>query len=163
MHISGSGRFVFIAQGFLAVLLPIWFFIGRGLVGAQLGWLMVVGIIVYGIVVIILLLVPPLISLADADVRAQKAERAWYSTSSCVLWGAILLAALVVPDAADSPPPLDTALTTWTGGAIDHAASRAIFTVLAVVIALGYLATLVLAVAGVVRSRSRSGAPRARS
>ena len=135
--------------------LPLWFFLGRGLVGAELGWLSVLGAVAYGIVTILLLLVPPLVSLGDGEVRARKAERSGYSIASGVLWIAILLAALVVPDAADGGD-LDSALTTWTGGAITHDGSRVIFSVLAAVIALAYLAALGLAIAGVTRSRRQA-------
>lgn len=58
MRIARSGRFVFVAQWVMIVLLPLVFFLGRGLVGAGVGWLAVLGV-VYGIVVIIVLAVPP--------------------------------------------------------------------------------------------------------
>lgn len=47
MQIVESGRWVRIAQWVLAVLLPVFVVVGRGLVGAELGWMAVVGI-VYG-------------------------------------------------------------------------------------------------------------------
>ena len=154
MRVSGAGRFVFVAQWILAVLLPAFFFVGRALVGAELGWLSVVGLI-FGVLMIVALLVPPAITLADRDVRAARATRQGYSIASFVLWGALLLGALSVPDEADGGS-LDTALTTWTGGVIDEAASRAIFGVAAGVMACAYLAQLVLAIAGALRSRSRA-------
>lgn len=152
MQITGSGRFVFVAQWVAAVLLPIWFFLGRGLVGAELGWLAVLGFAVYGIFTILILLVPPVITLFDREVRRGKATRSGYSIATWVLWVAILLAALVVPDQADGGP-MDSALTRWTGGGISQGASEVIFTVLSAAIGLAYLAALVLAIIGITRSR----------
>ena len=88
MHLAvRSGRFVFVAQWVFAVLLPIFFFIGRGVVGAQLGWLSVLGVI-YGFFVIVLLLVPPMMTLFDRTVRRQKRTRWGYALSTIVLWAA---------------------------------------------------------------------------
>lgn len=156
MRIARSGRFVFVAQWVAAVLLPVFFFLGRGLVGAQLGWLSVVGF-VYGLFVIALLLVPPIMTLFDRTVRRGKATRIGYDVSSFVLWGAFVLAALTVPDAADGPP-LDSALTVWTGGAIRQDASAVICAVAGVVVGLAYLAVLVFAIVGIARWRRPVGA-----
>jgi hypothetical protein len=162
MQITGSGRFVFVAQWVAAVLLPVWFFLGRGLVGAQVGWLGVLGIVVYGIFVIALLLVPPVLTLFDRAVRRAKATRSGYSIASWALWAAMLLAALVVPDSGDGGH-LDSALTAWTGGAVTYEASEAIFYVLSAIIGLAYLGAFVLAIAGIVRGRAGEDADAAPS
>jgi hypothetical protein len=151
MQITGAGRFVFIAQWVAAVVLPVWFFIGRGLVGAEVGWLFL-GLLVYGIFVVVVLLVPPVITLFDREVRRAKSTRTGYSAASWVLWVAAILAAFVVPDQADGPP-LDPAVTVWTGGAVSQQASEVIFLVLSGIIGLAYLAVFVLAILGVLRSR----------
>ena len=147
-----SGRFVFVAQWVFAVLLPIFFFIGRGLVGAQLGWLSVLGVI-YGFFVIVLLLVPPIMTLFDRTVRRQKRTRWGYALSTIVLWAALTIAALAVPDAGDGPP-LDAALTVWTGGAISQDAAGSIFAVFAIITALAFVTAFSFALAGIVRWRS---------
>lgn len=151
MRIARSGRFVFVAQWVMVVLLPLFFFLGRGLVGAGMGWLAVLGV-VYGIVVIIVLALPPVLTLMDRTVRRGKATRFGYDISSFMLWAAFVLAALTVPDAGDGPP-LDPALTVWTGGAITPQTAEVIFAVAATGIGLAYLATLVFAIIGVVRWR----------
>lgn len=151
MRIARSGRFVFVAQWVAAVLLPVFFFLGRGLVGAELGWLSVLGV-VYGLFVIAVLLLPPILTLFDRTVRRGKATRLGYDVSTLVLWAAFLLAALTVPDAGDGPP-LDPALTVWTGGGISQDAAGAIFTVAGAIVGLAYLATLVFGVIGIVRWR----------
>jgi hypothetical protein len=151
MQIARTGRFVFVAQWIAAVLLPLFFFLGRGLVGAELGWMAIVGI-VYGIVVVIVLLLPPVMTLFDRTVRRGRATRFAYDIASFVLWGSLLVAALTVPDSGDSGH-LNSALTTWTGGAVTYEASQAIFTAAGVVVGLAYLAVLVLAIIGIVRWR----------
>lgn len=151
MRIARSGRFVFVAQWVMVVLLPVFLFIGRGFVGAELGWLAVLGI-VYGILVILLLLVPPIMTLFDRTVRRGKKTRLGYDVSSFIMWAGFLIASLTVPDSGDSGH-LDSALTTWTGGAITYEASEAIFTAAAAVIGLAYLATVVFAVIGIARWR----------
>lgn len=149
MHIEGTGRFVFYAQWPVALFLPIFFFIGRGFVGAEVGWLGFFGI-VYGLIVVALLFVPPVLTLFDREVRRARATRVAYDIASAVLWLGFLLGGLTVPDAGDSGP-LDTALMTWWG--ISAAASAATFAVAFGLIGLSYLATLVTAIMGIARSR----------
>jgi len=149
MRFAGSGRFVFVAQWVLAVLLPIIFFIGRGWVGAEVGWLGLVGI-VYGIFTILILLVPPLLTLFDPEARKKRSTRLGYDVATILLWLTILVGALTVPDSGDSGH-LDSALTTWTG--IPYETSEAIFYATAVVLGIAYLVAFVLAVVGIVRGR----------
>ena len=47
MRAEGGGRATFVAQWVLAVLLPAFVVVGRGLVGAELGWMAVIGLVVY--------------------------------------------------------------------------------------------------------------------
>lgn len=155
MQLATTGRFVFIAQWVAAFVLPAFFFVGRAFVGAEAGWLVVLGV-VYGLFLILFLLLPPLLTVFDRDVRAAKRTRRGYDVASFVLWGAIVLAALTVPDAGDGPP-LDSAVTTWTAGAISQEASGVIFSVVGVVWIIAYLATIVLAIGGIVVSRRKRG------
>jgi hypothetical protein len=156
MRIAPSGRFVFIGQWVAAVLLPVFFFLGRGLVGAELGWMALVGI-VYGLLVVAVLLVPPVMTLFDRTVRRQKTTRLAYDIATFVLWAAFILAALSVPDSGDSGH-LDSALTRWTGGAITYEASSMVFAVAGFVLGLAYLATVVAAILGIARWRRPVGA-----
>ncbi len=149
MQIAGTGRFVFVAQWIAAVILPAFFFVGRAFVGADAGWLAVLGI-VYGFFVILLLFVAPIITLFDREVRKAKRTRRAYDIATFILWGAIVLASLTVPDAGDGPP-LDSALTVWTSGAIGPEASSVICSIAGTIVGLAYLATLALAIAGAVR------------
>jgi hypothetical protein len=151
MQIARTGRFVFVAQWVAAVLLPLFFFFGRGFVGAELGWMAIVGI-VYGILAVIVLILPPVMTLFDRTVRRGRATRLAYDVGSFVLWGSLLAAALTVPDSGDSGH-LNSALTIWTGGAVTYEASQAIFAVASVVTGLAYLAVLIAAIIGIVRWR----------
>lgn len=151
MRIASTGRFVFVAQWVAAVLLPVFFFLGRGLVGAELGWLAVLGF-VYGLFVIAVLMIPPILTLFDRTVRRGKATRFGYDVCSFVMWAAFVVAALTVSDAGDGPP-LDSALTAWTGGAISQDASSTISTFAGAIIGVAYLAAFVFAVIGIVRWR----------
>ena len=150
MHIEGTGRFVYYAQWPVAVFLPVLFFIGRGNLGAGVGWLGFFGL-VYGLVVIALLLVPPALTLFDREVRRGRATRLYYDIASAALWLGFVLGALTVPDAGDSGP-LDTVLMAWFG--ITAETSAALFAISAGLIGLAYLATLVLAVMGIARGRA---------
>lgn len=150
MHIEGTGRFVYYAQWPVAVFLPVFFFIGRGNVGAEVGWLGFFGL-VYGVIVILVLLVPPALTLFDREVRRERATRLWYDIATAVLWLGFVLAGLTVPDAGDGGP-LDTALMAWFG--ISAATSAALFALSAGFIGLSYLAALVTAIMGITRSRA---------
>jgi predicted RND superfamily exporter protein len=151
MQLARSGRFVFVAQWVAALLLPVFFFIGRGFLGAELGWMAIIGI-VYGAVVIALMFVPPILTLFDREGRRRGRTRSAYDIATFVLWAAFVVAAISVPDSSDSGH-LDSALTVWTGGAVDYEASTDVFTGAAIVAGLAYLAVLALAIAGIVRGR----------
>lgn len=149
MRIEGTGRFVFWGQWPAALFLPVFFFIGRGYVGAEVGWLGFFGI-VYGLIVIAVLLVPPALTLFDREVRRARATRLGYDIATAVLWLALVVAGLTVPDAGDSGP-LDSAFTTWFG--ISAQASAAVFAVAAGATGLAYLAALVTAGMGIAHDR----------
>jgi len=149
MHIEGTGRVVFYAQWALALLLPLFFFLGRGSVGAELGWMAIVGI-VYGAIVVALLLVPPILTLFDAEVRRARATRVRYDIASAVLWLGFVLGGLTVPDSGDSGH-LDSVLMSWWN--ITYETSQALFVISAVLIGLAYVTTIVLAIMGIVHGR----------
>ncbi|MDY0908263.1 hypothetical protein [Microbacterium sp. CFBP9034] len=155
MHIEGTGRIVFYAQWAMALLLPVFFFLGRGAVGAELGWMAIVGI-VYGAVVVGLLLIPPVLTLFDTEVRRARATRVRYDLASAVLWLGFVLGGLTVPDSGDSGH-LNSALMSWWN--ITEETSQALFVISAVLVGLAYLAMLVLAVWGIVIGRRAAAAP----
>lgn len=150
MQLLRSGRALFILQWFLAILLPVFIFLGRGLVGAGLGWMSVVGI-VYGPILILLLLVPPLAVLFDGPARKGGTVRRHYATATYVLWGALLVVGLSIPDAGDSGS-VPSALMAWTG--ISDDASELIFIGAGGVAVIAWIAALVAAIVGAVRGRA---------
>lgn len=149
MRFAGTGRFVWVAQWVFGALLPVFFFLGRGWIGADIGWLAIVGIL-YGVLTILALCVPPLLTMFDPEARKKRSTRVGYDIASIVLWLSIIVGALTVPDSGDSGH-LDSALSTWTG--MSYETSAVIFYGTAVVIGLAYLAAFVLAIVGIVRGR----------
>lgn len=148
MQIAGSGRFFFILQWVAAVMLPAFVFLGRGFVGAELGWMAIIGI-VYGIFVILLMLVPAILTLFDRDVRKARATRTAYGIATLVLWIALVLAGLTIPDSGDSGH-LRSAFSVWFG--MSYEASSAVFSVAFAVAVAAWVASVVLAIVGIVRS-----------
>lgn len=150
MLATGAGRFTFVAQWILAVLLPAFVYLGRGLVGAELGWMAVIGIAVYGLPTILALLAPPLVTLADRRLRPARTVGRWYLVATWVLWGALLVAGLTIPDAGDNGH-LPSALSRWTGLSYEY--SEGVFYLAFAVAVLAWLAALVTAVLDAARSR----------
>ena len=152
MRITSSGRFVFRAQWVLPVLLTLFLLFGRGLVGSPLGWMAFIGIWI-AFPLLIAMYVPPLLTLADREVRAAGATRRAYSIASWVLWVALVVTALTVVDGGDSGE-VGSALTVWTGEALSSEASMTLMIVGGLVSLTALAVTFVLAILGIVRSRS---------
>ena len=157
MHAAGRGRATFVAQWVLAVLLPGFVVVGRGLVGAELGWMAVVGIVAYLLPTILLLLLPPVLTLFDAAARAPRTVRRPYAVCTWLQWGALLVAGLTIPDSGDAGH-LRSALSRWTG--LSYEVCETVFYLAFGLLVLAWLAALVTAVAAVVTSR-REPAPAA--
>ncbi|GAA5036671.1 hypothetical protein ACFQRL_09645 [Microbacterium fluvii] len=149
MQLSSTGRVVFWAQWVLAVFLPFFVFTGRGFVGAELGWMAVLGIL-YGAILIVALLVPPIVGLFDVTARRVRSVREAYAAITGVLWLALVVAALSIPDSGDGGH-LDSALTAWTG--MSYETSVIVFAIAFAVAVLAWIAAIVAAALGVARSR----------
>jgi hypothetical protein len=149
MDLSPSGRFVFIAQWPAALVFPAFLIIGRGLVGAELGWLAVIGIL-YGIFVIAIMLVPPVLAVIDRRVREAKRTRLVYDILTFVLWAGFLVAGVTAPDSSDAGH-LRSAVTVWTNGAVDYDTAESIFAGALLAILLAWVALVAVAIAGIVR------------
>ncbi|MFE5410762.1 hypothetical protein [Microbacterium sp. NPDC056569] len=157
MRFARSGRFVYVAQWVAAIGLPLFVFFGRVEIGAQPGWLVILGP-AYAAVAIAVSLIPPLLTRFDGEGRRLRATRLGYDVAAIILWSASVIGALTLTDAGDSPEPLRSALMSWT--AVSAGTSSTVFTTSAAIIVLAYLATLVLAITGIVRGRSgKSAAP----
>ena len=149
MQLAPGGRGVAVAQWFLAVLLPVWMVIGRAILGAQLGWMVVLGIL-WGPVLVVLLLVPPIVTLFDAAARRAGGVRQAYAVSMYVVWGALFLSGFAIVDADDAA--LGSSLVTqWT--ALSEDVSDVLFLVLLGVALLGWVAAIVAAALGIAAAR----------
>jgi hypothetical protein len=151
MGIAPSGPFVFYGQWPMALFVPLFLFIGRSSVGAEVGWLGLIGL-AYGWSMILLLLVPAVLTLFDRVVRRERATRMGYDIATALLWLVLIVAAIAVPDSSDSGH-LDSALTVWTGGDVTRTASTVVFAVALAGAVIAYLAALVFAVRGIIASR----------
>ena len=152
MRFAASGRFVFVAQWPAAVVLPLFFLVGRALVGSELGFMVVLGI-VFVPLAIGLLLAPALLTRFDLESRRVRATRLAYDVASFGLWGGCVLAALSVEDSlgfVDVP----SAISTWTGASSND--SAAVFAAAVALIVVSYLAAVLLAIMGILRGRDRA-------
>lgn len=149
MQLAPSGRMIFVAQWIAAVFLPVFVFIGRGFVGAQLGWMSVLGV-VYGAFLILLLAIPPVVALFDTVARRARSARQSYAISSAVLWLALVVMGLTIPDAGDSGH-LDTALMAWFG--MSYEASVIVFSIALAIGIVAWLTALGTAIGGIVSAR----------
>ncbi|MDF2574921.1 MAG: hypothetical protein K0S05_1833 [Agromyces sp.] len=152
MRIARSGRFVYVAHWPAAVVLPLFFVVGRGLVGSELGFMVVIGM-VFAPLAIVVLLVPPVLTQFDRESRRAYATRLGYDVASFVLWGACVLAALSVEDSFGFAGAR-SALSVWLG--ISSADSEAVFGAAVVVMGASYVAAVLLAIRGVARGRDRA-------
>ncbi|GAA1996533.1 hypothetical protein [Microbacterium ulmi] len=149
MWAASFGRFVYIAQWWAAVVLPVFVWIGRVLVGGYAGWIAVLGVL-YLPLFVAALLVPPILTLFDRGVKPGRVARLGYSVASALLWVGILVLGAALPDAADAPGG-GSALMTWTGMSLET--SIAILTGASYLSLAAYIAVLALAVAGIARGR----------
>lgn len=154
MQITRSGRFVFVAQWVAAFVLPLFVIIGRGLIGSPLGWMMVIGIW-FGLLGVVAMYIPPILTLFDGEVRRQRATRRAYTISTWVVWIALLVLAITIVDGGDSGG-VGSALTVWTGDAVSDDVSNGIALVALLVAFVALAAACVLAIVGIVRSAKSS-------
>lgn len=138
-----------IFQWIAPVLLPLLVLFGRGLVGAPMGWMTLIGIFVVPFVVV-LMYVPPIIVVFDRDAKAVRSTRLLYSVASWVMWAALLVMMFTLVDGGDQPP-FGSAVSAW--GWMSSDASAGIFAVAFLLAVLGWVGALITAVIGVVESR----------
>lgn len=137
-------------QWIAPVLLPAFLFIGRGMFGAPLGW-MVLFAFVAGPFMVIAMYFAPIIVVFDRDARTVRSTRMLYDVASWVTWAALIVMMLTLVDGGDAPPH-GSAVSTW--GLMDSAASTTVFGFATLIAVIGWLGTLATAIAGVVSSHS---------
>lgn len=105
-------RLVFYGQWPAAVLLPLFYVVGRVWIGAGGGWSVVLGVIL-GPIVVLLLLIPPMLTLVDPATRAARATRGTYTRLTLLLWVLGAFSVITKSDQADGAKE-DSALSAWT-------------------------------------------------
>lgn len=149
MGATRLGAIVWTLQWPLAVLLPVFVFFGRGLLGAEIGWMGAVGLLI-GPILLILLLIPPILSVFDLEARRAAAAPRNYAVASVVLWMAMIVAGLALSDGGDVRP-FPSSLERWTGMGPDAAA--AIVGAAVVIGTAAWIGMLITAIRGIVRAR----------
>ena len=149
MQLAPFGRIIFVAQWVLALFLPVFVVLGRGLIGAELGWMSVLGVL-YGPVLIVLLVVPPILALFDPVARRARSTRQAYAVASAVLWLTLIVMGLTIPDASEQST-LDSALTSWFG--LSYETSVIVFSIAMAIGIVAWLTALGTAIAGIVAGR----------
>ncbi|MGM7670500.1 hypothetical protein [Microbacterium sp. A93] len=144
-----SGRFVRVFQWIAPVLLPLMVLFGRGVLGAPMGWMTLIGIFAAPFV-IIAMYIPPIIVAFDRDAKAGRSTRRGYNIASWVVWGGLLGIMFTLADGGDSPP-FGSVLSTW---GLNTAVTGALFGAAMFAVVIGWIAALVYAIAGVVVSRA---------
>lgn len=134
----------------LAVVLPVFVILGRALLGAELGWMAVVGIVVYAAPTIIAMLVPPILTVFDHQARAARTVRRGYALASYLLWGSLFVAGLTIPDSGDNGH-LRSVVSRWLP--VSYEASEVIFYVALAVAVLAWALALAVAISGAFASR----------
>ncbi|MGC3953299.1 MAG: hypothetical protein QM804_03420 [Propionicimonas sp.] len=113
MRITVRHRWVTGWQWAFAIVLPVFIVMGRALLGAELGWIAVIGVF-YGVPVMLALLLPPFLTRFDRQARRAFSVREPYARACFVEWSGLLLAGLAIPD-ADDQGALPSVLSRWFG------------------------------------------------
>lgn len=145
-----SGRFVRVFQWIAPVALPFLVVFGRGMLGAPLGWMALIGMFV-GPLVVIGMYASAIIVIFDRDAKAALSTRLFYNIASWVTWGALLVMMLTIVDGGDTPP-FGSVLSTW--GWMSSEVSSNIFGVALTIAFLGWVGMITTAIIGVVLSRA---------
>jgi hypothetical protein len=125
------------------------------MVGSVPGWLTIVGWI-YAIPVVALLLIPPIVTLFDRQAERERSSRLAYVVSSWILWSALFVMGLAVPDADDTGARY-SALSASSGISLDVSVS--LFSGASFVAIGAFLAQLVTASLSVAQSRKHASVP----
>ncbi|MGC4153783.1 MAG: hypothetical protein QM628_11965 [Propionicimonas sp.] len=150
MQIAANHRWVNAWQWILAVALPAFVILGRSLLGAELGWMAVVGIVIYAAPTILALLLPPVLTRFDRQAREAEGIRRTYAIACFVLWGGLVLAGLSIPDSGDNGH-LPSVVSRWFG--LSYEVSEVIFYVALMTAVIAWAISLAVAASGVAVSR----------
>lgn len=150
MQIAVEHRWVVVWQWVFALVLPAFVLVGRTLLGAELGWMAVVGLVVYAAPTVLALLLPPLLTRFDRQAREARTVRRTYALASYAMWGGLLLAGLTIPDSGDSGH-LPSVVSRWFG--VSYETSEVLFYVALMAVVISWALALAVAGSAVVVSR----------
>ncbi len=150
MQIAVSHRWVAGWQWVFAIVLPAFVIVGRALLGAEVGWMAVVGIVVYAAPTIVALLLPPVLTRFDRQAREAGTVRRIYAIACYVLWGGLVLAGLTIPDSGDNGH-LRSVLSRWFG--LSYEASEVVFYIALMTAVIAWAISLAVAASGIAVSR----------
>lgn len=139
------GRIVYRGQWFAAFVIPFMLIIGRTWLGADGGWLVVLGIVLYGPVATFILLMPAGLTLLDGQVRRARVTTPPYTRATLVLWALSVVMILTITDQADGAET-DSMLSAWTDGGFSISTSETVFTVALVATLITWVVLMVVAV-----------------
>ena len=148
MDASKIGRFVYYAQWWFAILVPLFFFWGRAVFGAPIGWMAVVGYVVI-LPLVLVALIPPIVTRFDLTGRAVRATSPAYAIACIAGWSGGFVAGLGIPDGGDFG---GTGSALSSLGMTDDA-SEAVDLIGIAIAVLGWGASLVIAISDAVASR----------
>lgn len=150
MQITVRHRWVRVWQWILAVALPAFVIVGRGLLGVEVGWMAIIGIVAYAAPTILALLLPPALTRFDREARDAKGVRQTYALACFVMWGGLFLCGLSIPDASDNGH-LPSAVSLWLG--LSYEASEILFYIALMVAVVAWAISLAVSIAGIATSR----------
>lgn len=148
-------RIVYATQLVVPFVMPWIFFLARTWLGAPAGWLPGVGLIMLGPAMTIALGIPVLISLRDRDAYRAKAASASYTYATLTVWGALLVAAIVIPEVGLEGP--SSLIGVWTGGVIDTVTAQYALFLAGVVAVAAWASAVWFAITGLIEARRRAG------
>src|SRR5690606_24755753 len=145
-----TNRFVRVFRWIAPVLLPAFAVLGPGLLGAPMGWLAMIGLVLSP-VVILAMYVPAVVFVFDKDAAAAKASRLAYDIPNYVLWIAFIVMGFTMQDGGDDGV-YGSVLSEW--GVLGDDATVAAFNVALSIAAVAWVGTLIAAIACVMHSRA---------
>lgn len=145
-----TNRFVRIFQWIAPVLFLGFVVLGRGLLGAPLGWMAAIGIFVAP-VAMIAMYASAIVFIFDRDAAAAKTSRLGYDIPSYVLWAALIVMGFTLQDGGDDGI-YGSVLSEW--GVLSDDATLTAFAVALPIAAAAWFGTLIAAIVCVVHSRS---------
>lgn len=150
-----TGPFVRIFHWVAPVAMPLLVMVGKAVLGAPSGWMMLVAMLVAPFM-ILAMYVPPIIVVFDRQAKAERGTRLGYDIASYAIWGAFIVMMLTLVDGGDSPP-FGSVLSTW--GLIDDDVSSMLMAIAFFIAVLAWIAAIVMASLGVAAGRSARSAP----